>query len=106
MSSRTEVDGPHNCRLILKNPLRFHHRPIPAKAAVVCTVFNWVIERRLFKFPCEGTRRVGMKERELFRDIVDTYTSGKSVGAGCARLKVRASCGVGEKAKPGGFEDW
>ena len=106
MSGRTEVNGPHNCRLILKYPLRFHRRPIPAKAAVVHMVFNWDIERRLFKLPCKGTRRVFMEERELFGDVVDTYASGESVGAGCAQLKVRASCGVGEIAKPGGFEDW
>lgn len=47
-----------------------------------------------------------MEERELFGNVVYTYAGGKSVGAGCARLEVRAGCGVGEKTKPGGFEDW
>lgn len=105
MSGSTEVNAPFECRLVLEYPIRFHCCPIPAKAAVVSTVLNWDIERRLLKLPGKGTGRGCMVVCELFGNVIDAYAGRESERAGRAGMELVAACGVGEKAKPGGFKD-
>ena len=90
----------------MKHNIRFQRPPKSAKATIMSTVRGWDIERCLFELLGKGTRRVGIEECKLLSDVVGAYVEGESIGTGCAGLKVCAGRSEGEKAKPGGFEDW
>lgn len=106
MPSSTEISAPIDDRLVLKQGVGLHRRPISAEATVVSVVLGGDVEGGLFEFPLEGAGGVGVEVGELFGDVVLADAGGEVVGAGCAGGVVCAGGGVGEEAEPGWVCNW